>query len=123
MPNQTHQSVLCTPACPGHLMTASSILGNRQLVARSDYCWAPKRTKSQWTSLQCVDWNDFEHEFRKDHTGEVDRPQSRAATEGLAMPMTILWALENLNSDDPWTKKETLNIHVRFPNHSPRLTD
>ena len=22
------------------------------------------------------------------------------------MPMTILWALENLKADDPWTKKE-----------------
>jgi hypothetical protein len=30
------------------------------------------------------------------------------------MPVTILWALENLKVDDSWTKTEVLNIHVRF---------
>jgi mitochondrial splicing suppressor protein 51 len=41
-------------------------------------------------------------------------PFVRGASEGLAMPMTILWALEYLNPNDTaWTQKETLEIHVR----------
>ena len=32
-------------------------------------------------------------------------PMFRATTEALSMPMTILWAPENLNLDDSWTRK------------------
>jgi len=123
----SHQEEPCSTGLNGlsRCATNNSVYENLKFIhARNksrlgDYCWAPKRTKPQWTSLKSVDWNDFKDEFWQDHAGEVDHPREvkfRAATEGLAMPMTILWALENLNSDDSWTKKETLNIHVRFPN-------
>lgn len=40
----------------------------------------------------------------------------RAASEGLSVPMTIVWGLETLNrGDESWTKKEVLEIHVCTP--------
>jgi len=82
-----------------------------------EYHWTPIRAKAKWTSLRNVGWSDFDDEFREHNTDELEQSQDskfRAATEGLSMPMTILWALENLKADDSWTKKEVLNIHVTF---------
>jgi len=40
-------------------------------------------------------------------------PWMRAASDGLSMPMTILWALEKLyGADEGWTRKEVLTVHV-----------
>ena len=33
------------------------------------------------------------------------------------MPMSILWGLENLNTDDSWTHQHTLTIHVILPRY------
>ena len=121
-----HQEVPCDTGLNGlsHCATNKTVYENlifmraRYHSKLGDYCWIPKRIKPHWTSLKGVEWNDFENDFRQDHIGEDELSREikfRAATEGLAMPMTILWALENLNADDSWTKKETLNIHVRLP--------
>ncbi|KAF8963225.1 hypothetical protein BDZ97DRAFT_1661795 [Flammula alnicola] len=79
--------------------------------------WAPERTKPSWTSLRNIDWTDFSDNLKKAFGPAVDRMAKletvlRGVTEGLSMPMTILYALENLNTDDAWTKKDTINIHV-----------
>lgn len=37
----------------------------------------------------------------------------REASIGLSMPMSILWALENMNEGDEWTRRDTLTVHVR----------
>ncbi|PPQ68247.1 hypothetical protein CVT25_005316 [Psilocybe cyanescens] len=82
-----------------------------------DFKWTPERTMREWKSLQGVGWNDFASDVEESFGGLPGiRPMMgavlRGITEGLSMPLTILWALENLNSDDAWTKKETLNIHI-----------
>lgn len=87
-----------------------------------DFKWTPERTMREWKSLQGVGWNDFASDVEESFGGLPGiRPMMgavlRGITEGLSMPLTILWALENLNSDDAWTKKETLNIHVRHSVH------
>ena len=78
------------------------------------FMWAPERVKPTWSSLRDLNWNDFLDEMKT----ALPMPEPgivqllRAASDGLSLPMTILWGLENLNSDDAWTKKNTLNIHV-----------
>ena len=82
---------------------------------QGEFKWAPERTKPVWTSLKNIDWSYFQEELNVASTGLAEpflELMMRGATEGLSMPMTILWALENLNSDDAWTRKHTLNIHV-----------
>ncbi|KAF5329763.1 hypothetical protein D9619_009281 [Psilocybe cf. subviscida] len=80
--------------------------------------WAPKRTMSKWTSLTGVDWSDYESELKNEFGDRVAadsmlKPMLRAVTEGMSMPLTMLWALEILNGEDlSWTKKDVLNIHV-----------
>lgn len=84
--------------------------------------WAPERTVPQWTSLRGINWYDsFMDEMKKavSATGysppdAIFKPMLRGATEGLSIPMTILWALELLHEDLDWTKKDTLNIHASF---------
>ncbi|KAH9476758.1 hypothetical protein JR316_0010673 [Psilocybe cubensis] len=81
--------------------------------------WAPERTLRAWKSLRGIGWSDYSDDIEQDFGGlpgvsELLPTLARAATDGLSMPMTILWALENLNNDDSWTKKDTLNIHVGY---------
>ena len=79
--------------------------------------WAPERVKSAWSSLKHLTWqSDFDPEVRSAFQLPSDAnvgPYVRAASDGLSMPMTILWALENLNEDQTWTQRKILNIHVR----------
>uniref|UniRef100_A0A8H7XLM9 Mitochondrial splicing suppressor 51-like C-terminal domain-containing protein n=1 Tax=Psilocybe cubensis TaxID=181762 RepID=A0A8H7XLM9_PSICU len=82
--------------------------------------WAPERTLRTWKSLRGIGWSDYSDDIEQDFGGlpgvSALLPNlARAATDGLSMPMTILWALENLNNDDSWTKKDTLNIHILGP--------
>lgn len=78
------------------------------------FMWAPERVKPTWTSLRDLNWNDFMDDMKS----ALPMPEPgivqllRAASDSLTLPMTILWGLENLHSDDAWTKKDTLNIHV-----------
>jgi splicing suppressor protein 51 len=72
----------------------------------------------RWTSLGGI--ADWKGEFCEELAGFFSIPVSlsagawiRAASDGLSMPMTILWGLENLNTDDEWTRKHTLVVHVR----------
>lgn len=79
--------------------------------------WAPERTLDSWKSLRGVGWSDLDSDIKQAFSGiqplrDLVEPLRRGLTEPLSMPMTILWALENLNSDLAWTKKETLDIHV-----------
>ncbi|KAF9468454.1 hypothetical protein BDZ94DRAFT_1246823 [Collybia nuda] len=80
-----------------------------------EFRWAPERVKSQSASLKNTSWED---EFGSDLAQQFRIPISaagswiRAASKFLSMSMTILWALENLNQDDAWTRQDTLTIHI-----------
>lgn len=80
-----------------------------------EFHWAPERVKPAWTSLKNLSWED---EFGSDLAKQFRIPVSavspwmRAASNGLSMPMTILWALEHLNKDDSWTCQNKITIHV-----------
>ncbi|KAG6918728.1 hypothetical protein DXG01_012213 [Tephrocybe rancida] len=88
------------------------------LMARAssmEFSWAPERVVQSWKSLKDTDWiTDYSSKILEDFgiPAELADPFVRAASVGLSMPMTILWGLENLNTDDQWTRKETLTIHV-----------
>ncbi|KAH9476638.1 hypothetical protein JR316_0010551 [Psilocybe cubensis] len=78
--------------------------------------WTPSRRFPSWRSLRGLDWENFRPDVEREF-GHLVPPYLmdaalRCVTEGLAAPMTILWALELFNEDDSWTKKETLTIHV-----------
>lgn len=80
------------------------------------FVWAPERIKPSWTPLDGRSWQgeyeaDVAREFRIP-IGPSVGPYIRAVSNALSMPMTILWALENLHSDDTWTHKKKLTIHV-----------
>ncbi|KDR82069.1 hypothetical protein GALMADRAFT_90606 [Galerina marginata CBS 339.88] len=79
--------------------------------------WLPKRTLPSWTPLRDVDWTDFSPALAEDvrHLPAEEQalvPRLRAVTELLCIPMIIMWGLECLHSDDAWTKKSTLKIHI-----------
>jgi splicing suppressor protein 51 len=82
-----------------------------------EFHWAPERVKPAWTSLRNISWED---EFGPDLARQFRIPVSsvgswiRAASKSLSMPMTALWALENLKKDDAWTHQDTLTIHVQY---------
>ena len=93
------------------------------VVTDGPFVLAPQRTKISWIPLvgsQGIsvnsNWND---EFTEDLATTAGVPPNvslapliRAASETLSMPMTILWALQNLNKSDHWTRQDTLTIHV-----------
>lgn len=78
--------------------------------------WAPSRIVDTWTSLSGRTWlTEFESDIVNDlrlPSTEVAGPFLRSASDALSMPMTILWGLEMLNTDDAWTRKDVLTIHV-----------
>ncbi|KAF8060173.1 hypothetical protein FPV67DRAFT_333871 [Lyophyllum atratum] len=90
--------------------------GNVMLGANSgQFKWAPERVKPSWHSLKEANWeSEFSSGLIKEFgiSREAVGPFVRAASDGLSMPMTILHALETLNKDDAWTRKETLTIHL-----------
>lgn len=83
-----------------------------------EFTWAPERTASTWTTLNGTSWEkEFGDELRQSirvPDAHSMGPWIRAASDNLSMPMTILYALEQLNDDDAWTRKHTLTIHVRW---------
>ncbi|KAL1745784.1 hypothetical protein HDZ31DRAFT_81668 [Schizophyllum fasciatum] len=92
----------------------------------SGFQYAPDRTKEKWESLvEDATWESevgpLLCESMQLATPDAVKksmalgPMLRCATDGLSMPMTILYGLEILNSDDSWTKKHTLSIHVLGP--------
>ncbi|KAJ7183475.1 hypothetical protein C8R46DRAFT_1308118 [Mycena filopes] len=84
------------------------------------FLFAPERLKASWVSLAGMSWEgELRDELRRyfGYLGAVSpeprmSPWVNAASELLSIPMSILYALENLNDDDAWTKKNTLNIHI-----------
>ncbi|EKM51464.1 uncharacterized protein PHACADRAFT_166026 [Phanerochaete carnosa HHB-10118-sp] len=88
----------------------------REVMGGSDepVRWAPERVKRKWESLDGRTW-EGEHAAELQDVGLPPLavgPFLCSATDGLAFPMTILWALEKLNEGDAWTKKAILTIHV-----------
>ncbi|KAJ7463602.1 hypothetical protein FB451DRAFT_1264992 [Mycena latifolia] len=78
------------------------------------YRWIPARV-SAWKSLKDVTWaGKFQAQL------EVEFPEARGSSsvwlrrmsDILCMPMTALYALECLNNDLAWTRKDELIIHV-----------
>ncbi|KAJ2927006.1 hypothetical protein H1R20_g10098, partial [Candolleomyces eurysporus] len=73
--------------------------------------WAPERVMDEWSSLKGSTW---EGEFASHLDVPAGKgPFLRSASDGLALPMTILYALEVLNGE--WKPKDTLVIHVLGP--------
>ena len=82
-----------------------------------NFKWAPERVKSSWTSLNGIGWEEeFGQELAEFFSIPITSigPWIRGASEALSLPMSILWALENLNEDDAWTRQDTLVVHVRL---------
>ncbi|KAG5635599.1 hypothetical protein H0H81_010671 [Sphagnurus paluster] len=93
-----------------------SIKNNIRLGANmGEFRWAPERDLPAWISLKNTNWESEYADQLMTRFGvarEDVAPYLRAVSVTLSMPMTILAALEQLNSDDKWTRKETLTIHV-----------
>ena len=82
-----------------------------------NFKWAPERVKSSWMSLNGLSWEEeFSQELAQTFSIPITSvgPWIRGASEALSLPMSILWALENLNENDAWTRQDTLVIHVRL---------
>ncbi|KAK1221518.1 hypothetical protein PQX77_015637 [Marasmius sp. AFHP31] len=85
----------------------------------SVFQWGPERHLSRWEPLKTGD-KCWEEEFNAPLQREVVAslgpmpPQLflRGATEGLSMPMTILFALQQLKPDGDWNRKSSLTIHL-----------
>lgn len=75
--------------------------------------WAPERVKAKWEPLEDRTWAS-EYADAIPGPPELTTTFMRNATDGLTYPQTILLALEKLNTDDEWTRKDTLSVHVRF---------
>ncbi|KAF5354505.1 hypothetical protein D9758_012406 [Tetrapyrgos nigripes] len=86
------------------------------------FMWAPERSKPIWEPLKAGDEGTtcWEEEFGKDLEMAMQGarvpvviPFLRAASRGLSMPLTILYALQKLHGEDQvWTSKDTLVIHI-----------
>ncbi|KAJ6595070.1 hypothetical protein DFH09DRAFT_974239 [Mycena vulgaris] len=78
------------------------------------YRWIPSRV-SAWTSLRDVTWAEI---FQAQLESEFPAARGSSAvwlrrmSDILCMPMTAVYALECLNDDLAWTRKDTLTIHV-----------
>ena len=81
-----------------------------------EFRWAPERTLPQWMTLEGKGMGaEFGVPLGKEQRipESVLVPWMRAASDGLSMPMTILWALEKLHgADESWTRKGVLTVHV-----------
>ncbi|KAG6844793.1 hypothetical protein H0H87_003722 [Tephrocybe sp. NHM501043] len=81
----------------------------------NEFSWAPERLKPSWESLKGTNWyTEYATGIAEVFgiSGEASSTFVRAASLGLSMPMTILWALEHISPDNGWTCKEELTIHV-----------
>jgi splicing suppressor protein 51 len=70
--------------------------------------WAPERVMDKWLSIKGSTWEGEFANYLDVPAGKA--PFLRAASDGLALPMTTVYALEVLNGD--WKPKDTLVIHV-----------
>ncbi|KAJ3874218.1 hypothetical protein F5051DRAFT_417392 [Lentinula edodes] len=78
--------------------------------------WAPERLRTRWIPLpEEGDWDkEYGDELRSmaGGGGPPLGPFLRGSSEGLSFPLTILYALQNLNNDDVWTQRKSLTIHI-----------
>ncbi|KAL0069693.1 hypothetical protein AAF712_003351 [Marasmius tenuissimus] len=82
--------------------------------------WAPERHLSTWRSLRTGPncWEEeFEASLQKELGAYCEFPLTlasfmRGASEGLSIPMTILYALQKLSSSNDWTRKRSLTLHL-----------
>ena len=81
-----------------------------------EFRWGPERMLPQWATLEGKQIGAEFGEVLGKEQGILDSimvPWMRGASDGLSMPMMILWALEKLNwPDEGWVKKEILTVHV-----------
>ncbi|KAJ2919080.1 hypothetical protein MD484_g1369, partial [Candolleomyces efflorescens] len=73
--------------------------------------WAPERVLDTWSSIKGSTWEREFASYLDVPAGKA--PFLRAASDGLALPMSIIYTLEMLNGD--WKPKDTLVIHVLGP--------
>lgn len=60
-------------------------------------------------------WNEAPEAGGGDVYFEENIPaRVREASIGLSMPMSILWAMENMNEDNTWTTSDSLTVHVGY---------
>ncbi|KAJ7817667.1 hypothetical protein B0H13DRAFT_1662503 [Mycena leptocephala] len=77
------------------------------------YRWIPARLENTWKSLRNVTWGQkFHAQLELDFPGAPFSPSMRRMSDILSMPMTALYALECLNDNLDWTKKDVLTIHM-----------
>lgn len=81
--------------------------------------WAPERTLQEWRSVVEKTWEEeFLDELKKSQPlpeGTPVAPFLRAASDGLSLPMSILYAMEQLAGDDlSFTNKDVIRIHVSY---------
>ncbi|KAJ6462370.1 hypothetical protein C8R47DRAFT_1158414 [Mycena vitilis] len=95
---------------------AEAIIRARDPSVFRELVWAPERILPTWMSLNGTSW---ETQFGGEMRQSAGFPETvavgkliRIASDNLSMPMTILYALEQLNVDDAWTRKQTLTIHI-----------
>ncbi|GJE95284.1 zinc finger MYND domain-containing protein [Phanerochaete sordida] len=75
--------------------------------------WAPDRVLPRWAPLS----GDWESEYMSELVQAglpppARAPLLRAASDGLVLPLTILWALERLNEGDEWTRRREMTVHI-----------
>lgn len=96
-------------------VTFANMMANASPMGPMEFFWAPDRIKPSWESLKNRSWDsEYANSIMEAFNlpAAVIGPFVRGASIALSMPMTILHALECLNSDDQWTRKATLTIHV-----------
>lgn len=104
------------------VFAADMKLAEKMPETEGAFKWAPDRTMTAWESLRGTDWHaSYMTELKAtldayNAPDAIFDPMLRSATDALSMSLTILWALEVLNEDSDWTKKDTLNIHVNSIN-------
>ncbi|KAJ6559841.1 hypothetical protein B0H19DRAFT_1145901 [Mycena capillaripes] len=77
------------------------------------YRWIPAPRENTWTSLKNVTWGErFQAQANLDFPEAPPSVSMRRMSDILSMPLTALYALECLNENLDWTKKDLLIIHI-----------
>ncbi|KAJ7712381.1 hypothetical protein B0H16DRAFT_1813545 [Mycena metata] len=106
--------------CEMNKLTRGQIMFESMMTSwldrQNQLVWIPKRVKSGWVSLEGRSWQgEFDGELRKSFGMPTTFPLTfliTAASDTLAMAMSILYGLGKLHNDDDWTKKDTLTVHI-----------
>ncbi|KAF7335668.1 MYND-type domain-containing protein [Mycena venus] len=94
-------------------MLLRPVLPSQYCVPLRAYRWIPPNLKYTWTSLKDVTWAEkFQAQLEVDFPEALASVSMRRMSDVLSMPMTALYALECLNDNLDWTKKDVLTIHM-----------